>query len=414
MLLYNQDIKYDSKKRRISKEKFESLLDYLAYVLCEEYKNLLDKGLINKFNKHNIQTDKPRGRIDILSQYRTGAAGKFELTCSVQRLDINNYYNSVIKTAMRLLLRLGEEYKVNKYNENESDNSDGEEKFVDPQRLKQLIYYIDTLDSVEYIENIDDLEQRKLDDIPTGYDVIYNVQMIILRYFQPRSKQINPDDFEQNRIKDRYYVIYEKFVRNLYRKELRGFDTSKCTDSKRPRRIDYSCEYELQSDNKLTLEPDSIIEYVSENKDKKRLLIIDTKWYNSLADEYTSENGKRNNDKDKPSIYNRQIGIYNQEIGKSCLYAMAYKNQPEYKDYEICTLVLMAKNLRSSGEYAYDDAINHQIAFYRPPDNAINFQIAVVHHTMDMNFVDIKKDLLNIANRFLSDDPLGKEWNTLP
>jgi len=37
------------------------------------------------------------------------------------------------------------------------------------------MYYIDTLDSVDYIENIDDLEQRKLDDIPTGYDVIYNV-----------------------------------------------------------------------------------------------------------------------------------------------------------------------------------------------------------------------------------------------
>ena len=49
-------------------------------------------------------------------------------------------------------------------------------------------------------------------------------------------------------------------------------------------------------------------------------MIIDTKWYNSEADN---------------SGENLKIGINNSEIGKSVLYEMAFKESKDYKDYEI-------------------------------------------------------------------------------
>lgn len=395
MLLYNSDVKFNSSRRHIGDEKLKSLLDYLAYVMCEEYKSLMEKGLVNKFNMHIIQTDKPRGKVDILRQYRTGTIGKFELSCLIQKLDNNDYYNSVIKTAMRALLIM---------NRSESD----EDLFINEQRVKQLMYYIDTLDSVGYLENLDDLNNKVNAEIPNGYYLIYQIQLIILKRYQPKSIKNNISDLEQYGVENKYYSIYEGFVRSLYRKELNEFDTSLCEKSKRNRRKKYENQDYDGVNNYLLLEPDCVVQ----NTDNKRLLIIDTKWYNSLAESYALADNKKYSKYNKDNL-NDQIGIYNQQIGKSCLYAMAYKSLPEYRDYDVCTLVLMAKNLRSSGNYSIDEPINHQIAFYRHPDEAINFQIAVVHHTMDMNFKDIKSDLLNVARRFLSDDPLNKKLYTL-
>lgn len=395
MLLYNSNVKYSSNKRKINKENLKTLLDYMAYVMCQEFKSLQESGLVSKFNRHNIQTDKPRGKLDMLEQYRKGSIGKFELQCSVQRLDINNFYNKIIKTAMKTLLV--------------ANRSSEQDEGIAPQRVGKLMYYIDTMDYVDYIENIDDIIYRDADEIPFGYEVIYNVQIIILRYWQPTSNNKKLGILEQYDISDQYFLIYERFVRSLYHRELKDFDTSGCTDRVSTRSKTYGDDDVQLNLSKLKLEPDCLI---ADHKNK-RLLIIDTKWYNSLAENYSISQQDLNDSKYNKDKVNKNIGIYNQQIGKSCLYAMAYKSLPEYKDYDVCTLVLLAKNLRSSGNYKDDEPISHQIAFYKDKDNAIDFQIAVVHHTMDMNFKDIKNDLLNVARRFLSDDPLNNKLYTL-
>lgn len=106
MIMYNQNIYNKLTESKKQSEDYNQLLDFQADILCGCIRDMMNNGLLNKFNSHLIETDRPRGSIDIQQQARKGLLGKASLACKVNQVDINTHCNMIIKAALNRLLIL--------------------------------------------------------------------------------------------------------------------------------------------------------------------------------------------------------------------------------------------------------------------------------------------------------------------
>lgn len=357
MLLYNQNI-YDklieSKKDKEDFEDIRSLLDFSADILIEKLKETVELGLLRKFNSRIVQTERPRGTIDIQKSISTGAFGKFEMVCRINQMDINTKCNQVIKAAINRLLLTDKRMGGN---------------LIQPERIRKLRYFREMLRNIKDIDNFQGLSLSSVKDIPSQYKTIYTVSLIILKWLLIHGSKGLENLFElkdTNQIK----IIYQNFVANLLKRNL-STDKIEVNSQKSFRYLS-----DLNSKVYMGLRPDCMIE----DKENKKLIIIDTKWYNSKSNE-TSEDNK--------------IGIDSGEIGKSLLYGLAFKEQKDYREYEIYSLVLMAKNIYKTN--------SPQWIWYKEqilPGS--DLKLSVIHHSMDRSFSEIKDDILGIAKDCLN------------
>lgn len=355
MIMYNQNIYNKLTESKNQSENYVQLLDFQADTLCGCIRDMLNNGLLNKFNSHLIETDRPRGSIDIKQQAKKGLLGKASLACKVNQVDINTHCNMIIKAAINRLLMLNRLYK----------NSE-----IQTKNIRRLRYFKDLLYDVNDITSIRGIRLLSTLELPQKYRQVYSIQLVILKNFLV-SSQSGRENLLDIKDKSKIYEIYQNFVASFYKKKLQNKGLEVTSQE--------SIEWKSMWDNQIStnLRPDCIIK----DKLNKRILIIDTKWYNSEADN---------------SGENLKIGINNSEIGKSVLYGMAFKESKDYKDYEIYQIVLMAKNIKT-GEI--------QWAFHRNIcEQSKAFTIQVIHHSMNKSFQDIENDLLNIASVFLTED----------
>ena len=355
MIMYNQNIYNKLTESKNQSENYMQLLDFQADILCGCTKDMLNNGLLNKFNSHLIETDRPRGSIDIQYQAKKGLLGKANLVCKVNQVDINTHCNMIIKAAINRLLILNRLYKNHE---------------IQNKNIRRLRYFKDLLYDVNDITNIKGIRLLSTLELPQKYRQVYSIQLVILKNFLV-SSQSGRENLLDVKDRSKIYEIYQNFVASFYKKKLQNKGLEVTSQE--------SIEWKSMWDNQIStnLRPDCIIK----DKLNKRILIIDTKWYNNEADK---------------SGENLKIGINNSEIGKSVLYGMAFKESKDYKDYEIYQIVLMAKNIKT-GEI--------QWAFHRNIcEQSKTFTIQVIHHSMDKSFQDIENDLLNIANVFLTED----------
>lgn len=355
MIMYNQNIYNKLTESKNQSENYVQLLDFQADILCGCIRDMLNSGLLNKFNSHLIETDRPRGSIDIQQQAKKGLLGKANLACKVNQVDINTHCNMIIKAAINRLLILNRMYKNHE---------------IQNKNIRRLRYFKDLLYDVSDITSIRGIRLLSTLELPQKYRQIYSIQLVILKNFLV-SSQSGRENLLDIKDKSKVYEIYQNFVASFYKKKLQNKGLEVTSQE--------SIEWKSMWDNQIStnLRPDCIIK----DKLNKRILIIDTKWYNNEADN---------------SGENLKIGINNSEIGKSVLYGMAFKESKDYKDCEIYQIVLMAKNIKN-GEI--------QWAFHRNIyEQSKTFTIQVIHHSMDKSFQDIENDLLNIANVFLTED----------
>lgn len=355
MIMYNQNIYNKLTESKKQSEDYNQLLDFQADILCECIRDMMNNGLLNKFNSHLIETDRPRGSIDIQQQAKKGLLGKASLACKVNQVDINTHCNIIIKAAINRLLTLTRIYKRSK---------------IQPKNIRRLKYFKDMLYDVSDITSIRGIRLLSTLEVPQKYRQVYSIQLVILKNFLISSQRGN-ENLLDLKDKSKIYEIYQNFVASFYKKKLQNKGLEVTSQE--------SIEWKSMWDNQIStsLRPDCIIK----DKLNKRILIIDTKWYNSEADN---------------SGENLKIGINNSEIGKSVLYGMSFKESEDYRNYEICQVVLMTKNIKN-GEI--------QWAFHRNIcEQSKTFTIQVVHHSMDKSFQDIESDLLNIADFFLTKD----------
>lgn len=357
MLLYNQNI-YDklieSKKDKEIFEDIQSLLDFSADILIEKLKEMVELGLLKRFNSHMIQTERPRGMIDIQKSISAGAFGKFELVCKINQMDPNTRCNQVIKTAINSLLMMNKQMGGN---------------LIQPERLRKLRYFREMLGDVKDIDNFQGLSLSDVKDIPSQYKTIYTVSLIILKWLLISDSKGLENLFELKDT-DQIKIIYQNFVANLLKRSL---STSKVVVNSQK-----SLRYFSNQNNNvyMGLRPDCVID----DKENKKLIIIDTKWYNSKSNETSNDN---------------KIGIDSGEIGKSLLYGLAFKEQKDYREYEIYSLVLMAKNIYKTNSPQW---IWHKEQILPGSD----LKLSVIHHSMDRSFSEIKDDILGIAKDCLN------------
>lgn len=355
MIMYNQNIYNKLTESKNQSENYVQLLDFQADILCGCIRDMLNNGLLNKFNSHLIETDRPRGSIDIQQQTKKGLLGKANLACKVNQVDINTHCNMIIKAAINRLLILNRLYKNHE---------------IQNKNIRRLRYFKDLLYDVSDITSIRGIRLLSTLELPQKYRQVYSIQLVILKNFLV-SSQSGGENLLDIKDKSKIYEIYQNFVASFYKKKLQNKGLEVTSQE--------SIEWKSMWDNQIStnLRPDCIIK----DKLNKRILIIDTKWYNKEADN---------------SGENLKIGINNSEIGKSVLYGMAFKESKDYKDYEIYQIVLMTKNIKT-GEI--------QWAFHRNIyEQSKTFTIQVIHHSMNKSFQDIENDLLNIANVFLTED----------
>lgn len=355
MIMYNQNIYNKLTESKNQSENYMQLLDFQADILCGCIRDMLNNGLLNKFNSHLIETDRPRGSIDIQQQAKKGLLGKANLACKVNQVDINTHCNMIIKAAINRLLILNRLYKNHE---------------IQNKNIRRLRYFKDLLYDVNDITSIRGIRLLSTLELPQKYRQTYSIQLVILKNFLV-SSQSGRENLLDIKDRSKIYEIYQNFVASFYKKKLQNKGLEVTSQE--------SIEWKSMWDNEIStnLRPDCIIK----DKLNKRILIIDTKWYNNEA----AKSGE-----------NLKIGINNSEIGKSVLYGMAFKESKNYKDYEIYQIVLMTKNIKT-GEI--------QWAFHRNIcEQSKTFTIQVIHHSMDKSFQDIESDLLNIANVFLTED----------
>lgn len=355
MIMYNQNIYNKLTESKNQSENYVQLLDFQADILCGCIRDMLNNGLLNKFNSHLIETDRPRGSIDIQQQAKKGLLGKANLACKVNQVDINTHCNMIIKAAINRLLILNRLYKNHE---------------IQNKNIRRLRYFKDLLYDVNDITSIRGIRLLSTLELPQKYRQVYSIQLVILKNFLV-SSQSGGENLLDIKDKSKIYEIYQNFVASFYKKKLQNKSLEVTSQE--------SIEWKSMWDNQIStnLRPDCIIE----DKLNKRILIIDTKWYNNEADN---------------SGENLKIGINNSEIGKSVLYGMAFKESKDYKDYEIYQIVLMAKNIKTEEiQWAFHRNIYEQ-------SKALTIQ--VIHHSMNKSFQDIENDLLNIANVFLTED----------
>lgn len=355
MIMYNQNIYNKLTESKNQSENYVQLLDFQADILCGCIRDMLNNGLLNKFNSHLIETDRPRGSIDIQQQAKKGLLGKANLACKVNQVDINTHCNIIIKAAINRLLTLTRIYKQSK---------------IQPKNIRRLKYFKDMLYDVSDITSIRGIRLLSTLELPQKYRQVYSIQLVILKNFLVSSQQGN-ESLLDLKDKSKIYEVYQNFVANFYKKKLQGRGLEVTSQEG----ITWISLWDSQISTNLR--PDCVIK----DKINKRVLIIDTKWYDQTADK---------------SGENLKIGINNSEIGKSVLYGMSFKESEDYRNYEICQVVLMAKNIKN-GEI--------QWAFHRNIcEQSKTFTIQVVHHSMDKSFQDIESDLLDIADFFLTKD----------
>lgn len=352
MLMYNSNMYDKLKESKNNIDDVKSLLDFQAEILCESLKELVELGLLNKLRIHLVQTERPRGQVNIQKSANCGSLGKLELSCGINKKDLNTHCNQVIKAAITRLLLV---------------NKQSDEDEIQRERLRQLRYFRDMLREVRDIDNSKEIRLQSQMDMPVKYRTTYQIQLVILKNFIIHGCNDGSHSLYDLKDYQKLHLLYQNFIQNFYKRKL----SKKSIVVTSQEHIRWMSD--LDSTVFKNLAPDCLIC----DTINKKLLLIDVKWYDQESDK-TADDGK--------------VGINNSELGKSFLYAIAFRNSEKYKGYEIHSIVLMAKNMCN----------NAQWIFYKARETSwADIEFQVVHHSMDRTIDDIEKDLIQIANKGL-------------
>ena len=296
-------------------EKYKSLDDLLASLMCRSAELLYENNFLNDYNKIGRATDRPRGNILMQETYDTGAYAIGKIYCENFELNINSLANKVIKSAARCLMRQGKDLSIG--------------SILGLRRLVDELNYVNSIEGTNL--NIEDLEYV---DLPDWYKPAVVVSKLILDELLGKDEDGISRLFRLND-NQRLKYIFEKFVRNFYRIEYRY--KAKTTKP----------VYTLEGGRQHRL--DILLE--SENK----AVIIDTKWYEGIAGSNRSGNISQVYDyigsyKENESL--RGMGKKRRTTG-IVLYAMTEDNKSKLNRIERRT---MGKDLGSF--HIYEKTIN--------------------------------------------------------
>lgn len=225
----------------IDYEELNGTHDLLAALLCNSFELLYKNGYIKEYNKEQIITGKPRGRVNIPKSIERGSIGSAKLVCNVSNIGIDSKLNRIIKASFSILIESNKlvDDKINK------------------NLMAKLYRYREMLDNVSDIE-ISLRELYSITELPEWYRPIFTVCKLIWNDWIAFDKEGNHRLLELNDNK-RLCYIWQKYLLEFCRKEY----------------SEYKVHNPVFGDGRHQWRTDLIID----DKSSKFALIADAKWY---------------------------------------------------------------------------------------------------------------------------------------
>lgn len=234
----------------ISYDNIKCTDDLLAEMLIKSLEKIVENGYIKRYIPTEIETKRPYGMINIKKSFQTGVYSKAALICNVDRFDINNQINQVIKATVKAMIDILENSNSN----------------IDENKMGVLKQYEDTLSQVESTSlNRDMLNNIKIENLENWAKPVIAVSKLILDEYMALDEEDDESLLALNE-HSRLCRIWEKFVRRFLRDEYEQRNPE-IYSVVRPTYIKFG----------TYIQPDMCII----NNITKKALVIDTKWYES-------------------------------------------------------------------------------------------------------------------------------------
>ena len=244
MLAYAFQILHEQGYKDVAAEEFENAAELLSAILCKGVSVQIKRGLGRQYITKVEALGSPRGKLEISESIKTQAIRKKQLVCAYDEFSIDAYTNRIIKTTLELLLHA----KISR----------GRKKEI----RKLLIYF----DGVTVLDTHSINWNLQYDRNNQTYRMIVSVcQMIIKGMIQSQADG-------STRIMD---YMDDQTMAHLYEKFILGYFQREHKDIKA-----YSPQIAWQLDDGYgTLLPTMQSDIVISNKETKKTLIIDAKYY---------------------------------------------------------------------------------------------------------------------------------------
>ena len=341
MLVYVTDSSFNSRGiQNVNNTDFDNnIYDMLSMLILNDVNYQIKRGIQKGYVEVEEMRLSPKGKINISNSIKSNSLSKHKIYCEYDELSSNIQINQIVKLALNTLFK--SPYTSNKYKA----------------KLKKALMYFSEVDNI-------DRHSIKWNSISfnrnnSSYKMLIRVCYLILHdlIFTTENGNI---EYRKVIEEDDYHRLFEKFVRNYYKRHYRLGSASK------------EVKWDLDEDSEYTERLPKMITDIT-LKHKNKVLIIDTKFYN--RDVYRN---KFNSDKEKLISEN----IYQ-------IYAYV-KNKASSTTDNVCGLVL----------YGKIEEVEDVLEDYNMKGNRISFR------TIDLNkdFEEICNYLDNIIDEFIEKD----------
>lgn len=252
----------------LSKEKFDNVLDILAYVLKGAVAQQVKRGLHKDYVPLTEDLPLLRGKLDIQGTIKLQMAQKQKLSCEYDEYSANNIHNQILKSTMHYLIRAG------------GVKDDTKRVF------RSTLRYFSEVDIIDITAIRWDIIRYGRNNLP--YDFLHKICRMIIENMLI-STQSGDVKFRNFFDEKRMAHIFEKFVLKYYQthyEQLQPKDSAikwmeyEDTQAERAKHLPG-----MKTDITLTGTYKKHSEENTKKDTKKRILIIDTKYYTSNMDE---------------------------------------------------------------------------------------------------------------------------------
>lgn len=289
MLAYAFQVLNEQGYKDVAVEEFENTAELLAAILCKGVAGQIKRGLLREYITTEDTLVSPRGKIEISETVKTMSIQKKQLVCKYDEFSINAYCNRIIKTTFLVLLK-GQISKERK------------------KEIKRLLAFLDEVNpldihSIQWIQSYNRNNQT--------YKMIISVcYMIIKGLLQTTTDgNIRLMEFLDEQ---RMCRLYEKFIFEYFKRHHKQINVSAAT-------IPWVLDSDSNSEMLPTMQSDIMLSF------KKKILIIDAKYYSSNTQQYFDKHTIHSNNLYQIFAYvkNKEAELYgtNHEVSGMLLYA---------------------------------------------------------------------------------------------
>ena len=202
MLCYSWDKLDYINRNKIGIEESIDIQNLLCRILVDEVDILIKKGIKKNYKELSESSSVVKGKINFKESIKYKSTKQCKVNHSYDELDENIIINIVIKTTLINLIKI-EDLSINNRN-----------------KVKRLIKYFNFIDTISLNKKI--FENISFNKMNREYKFIINICQLIFDNLLI-NKNDNSAEF-YNFIEDERKMAYlfESFVRNFYKKELRG------------------------------------------------------------------------------------------------------------------------------------------------------------------------------------------------